>query len=276
MDKVKSYHVCIFAAENNPHAACFLEVALLLKYSLISLGFSCSIAVNRFSTDSINIFIGSNILRSAIPGVRYIIYQLEQISDKEWVHSDSQKMLLEKADAIWDYSPQNIAFLKSQGIEARYLPAGYHAALEQVHMSAEKDIDILFYGSKNRRREDVLNRILKDRKYKLQYIYGLYGKERDALIARAKIVLNLHFYAAGLFECVRVSYLLNNRCFVVSEESPAYPYQGVDIPLAPYETIVDTCYRYLEHPEEMQNKSERAYTQFKTKYPMSELLKKVL
>ena len=41
-------------------------------------------------------------------------------------------------------------------------------------------------------------------------VFGLYGPPRDALIARSKIILNMHLYDAKVFEIVRVSYLLAN------------------------------------------------------------------
>ncbi|MCI0473622.1 MAG: hypothetical protein L0Y76_08585 [Ignavibacteria bacterium] len=272
-----TYHICIIAGKNNPHSACFMELAVLLKHSLQASGLVADVSINTLSTESMNILLGSNILKSPIPdSYRYIIYQLEQLSDNEGWYSDSMKRMLANAHAVWDYSPQNIAFLESHGIAAAYLPIGYDKALEQISLEAPRDIDILFYGSLNQRRKDALLGIQNDQRYTLHTVFGKYGKERDALIARSKIILNLHFYSTNIFESVRVSYLLNNRCFIVSEESPLYPYQGVDIDLVPYEKIIDTCYYYLERPEELERKRELIYAQFKKLYPMSELLKSVL
>ena len=50
--------------------------------------------------------------------------------------------------------------------------------------------------------------------------FNAYGGKRDALIARAKVVLNIHYYAAQVFEIVRVSYLLANSKAVVTEIGP--------------------------------------------------------
>ncbi|MDE1996387.1 MAG: glycosyltransferase family 1 protein, partial [Rhizobiaceae bacterium] len=49
------------------------------------------------------------------------------------------------------------------------------------------------------------------------HLFGAYGQERDDAIGRAKIVLNMHFYEAAIFEVVRVSYLLANGACVVTE-----------------------------------------------------------
>jgi hypothetical protein len=68
------------------------------------------------------------------------------------------------------------------------------------------------------------------------------------LFARAKIILNVHFYQAKLFEIVRVSYLLANKFCVVSEtgldaELEA-PFVG-GVAFAGYDRLAETCRRLL-------------------------------
>ena len=46
--------------------------------------------------------------------------------------------------------------------------------------------------------------------------YGVYGAERDRLIARSRLVLNVHYFPTHIFEMIRVSYLLANRTAVVA------------------------------------------------------------
>jgi hypothetical protein len=91
------------------------------------------------------------------------------------------------------------------------------------------DIDVLFYGSLNDRRREVLQGIERaglaagKRNLRVVHAYGAYGASRDALVSRAKIVLNLHFYEAKVFEVVRVSQLLANGRFVISEGGTKAP-----------------------------------------------------
>jgi hypothetical protein len=59
----------------------------------------------------------------------------------------------------------------------------------------------------------------------VHHAYDVWGPARDELIARAKVVLNLHYYEAAIFEQVRVSYLLNNEALVISESSEFVPYR---------------------------------------------------
>jgi hypothetical protein len=61
---------------------------------------------------------------------------------------------------------------------------------------------------------------------------------------RSKIVLNLHQFGTAQLEQVRISYLLNNKCFVISESSDCDPYAG-GVVFARYEEIVACCQRYL-------------------------------
>ncbi len=272
------YNICILAAENNPHSACFMEVAMLLKYSLLSLGYSCDIGINKLASDRTNVLLGSNLLQETLFSFSgdYIIYQLEQLSDNEGWYSESMENLLKNATAVWDYSLQNIDFLKSKGVNAKYLPLGYNRALEIVPHNTNKDITMLFYGSVNKRRQTLRNIMMKRKNAKPHFVYGLYSKERNTLIARSKIVLNIHYYSTNIFEAVRISFLLNNRCFIISEESPVYPYTGVDMCLVPYDKIIDSCFYYLEHPDEMDEIRELTHKQFKNLYSMDRLLEEVL
>lgn len=278
MSKDKAYRICIIVPKNYPHAAGFTEVALLLKHTLFSLGKECDIKINDISNDRINIILGANLLSADTffdSSGQYIIYQLEQLSDDEGWYSESNLNIYNNANAVWDYSPRNITFLKQHDVNAQYLPIGYHPILEQIKCKDDRDIDILFFGSRNERRNKTL-RELHDKGLNTKALFGFYGRDRDAFVARSKIVLNIHFYSTNIFEAVRVSYLVNNRCFVISEESNDYSYKGVELCFAPYDDIIDTCNYYLKNPEEIEAKRGIVYNQFKELYPMEKLLKEVL
>ena len=111
---------------------------------------------------------------------------------------------------------------------------------------------MLFVGSLNDRRRQVLD-ALEAQGARVERLFGVYGAERDAQLARAKICLNLHFYEAKVFEVVRVSYLLANRRFVVSErgaESAEEAWFEGGVVFADYPRLVETCLRWLKHPDE--------------------------
>jgi hypothetical protein len=62
------------------------------------------------------------------------------------------------------------------------------------------------------------------------HAFGAYGAGRDALVARSKIVLSMHYYEPAAFEIVRVAYLLANAKAVVAEVNPG---ETVDADLLP-------------------------------------------
>lgn len=127
------------------------------------------------------------------------------------------------------------------------LPLGYHPKLQRIRHrpEREKDADILFYGSMNARRQSVLQRL--DRNCRVRSLFGVYGEERDRWIARSRILLNIHFYEVKILEQVRLSYLLNNECFVITEESDPNPFAG-GVVCGSYEQLAGLCERYLADP----------------------------
>jgi hypothetical protein len=125
----------------------------------------------------------------------------------------------------------------------------------------EEDIDVLFYGSLNERRQAILQ-ALRSRDVKAEAAFGVYDSQRDRLIARAKIVLNLHYYESKVFEVVRVSYLLANGRFVVCERGcdPAEDGEFAEgVVFADYGDLVDACVAYRGRPDERQRIAQAGF-----------------
>ena len=270
------YRICLMKPQGYIHSLCFEEIARLLESSLSAVGIDCDTRFNEFSMGRINIVLGYHLLKfdKSLLKVRYIPYQLEQLEAKEDSYLENVRRVLENAFEVWDYSEQNIALLKRLNIEAKHLPIGYHESLETIDHKAEKEIDILFYGSMGERRKRVIDELSSAANVKA--LFGVYGRERDAFIAASKIVLNVHYYPTKIFEAVRISYLLNNRCFVVSEASPVNPYEAVRLCQVPYDKLVETCLHYLGHPEEAETMRTDAHAAFKKNYSMIEFVKNVI
>jgi hypothetical protein len=273
-----SYRVVIIMPQGYIHSSCFLETAILLKASFDSLGIDCDVKLNELSTDRINIILGSHLItyNESIKKYRYISYQLEQLSSNEGAWSQNLQSILSSAYLVWDYSAENIAFLKGHGISARHLPVGYHAALERIPPAPLQDIDVLFFGSVGIRWKPVLDTLASAQGITFKLLFGAYGEERDKIISQSKIILNIHYYSVKIFEAIRISYLLNNRCFVLSEESSINPYPGIDVCMTPYESIIDKVHYYLSNPAERDRIRQSTYEQFKKLYPMPALLAKAV
>jgi hypothetical protein len=273
------FRVCIIVPQGYMHSQCFIEAGFLLKHSLSSLGVPCDIKLNDLAGDRVNIVLGWHLLNNgeSLAPVPYIPYQLEQLSEAFWdALPDAKKDILFKALDVWDYSLENIAFLKDRGRSAQYAPLGYHECLERIPQGHGKDIDVLFFGSVCERRRHVLDLLSSDKNIAVRFLFGVYGKDRDDAIARSRIILNIHHYESQILETVRISYLLNNRCFVISEQSAINPYKAVGMPMVPYADLVGTCRRFLADPGAMESLREASFREFKENYPMTEILKKVI
>ncbi len=174
-----------------------------------------------------------------------ILYNLEQIVPGTGWATD-ELLALFRRHTVWDYNLHNIAALRSLGVKnIQYVPIGGVPELTRIPPAATRDIDVLFIGTYNDRRLAPIRR-LKGMGINAQAHTNIYGDARDALYARAKIALNIH-HSHPIFEVVRVSYLLANRVFVISEncvddESAEF---SAAVVFTDYEYIVGTCLRYL-------------------------------
>ena len=94
---------------------------------------------------------------------------------------------------------------------------------------------------------------MRERGVRVEAVFGAYGAPRDHLISVSRLILNLHYYEAKVFEIVRVSYLLANRRAVVSERG-ADPQEEAElepgVAFAAYSELVDRCVDLLARPDE--------------------------
>lgn len=209
----------------------FYECLLFIVNGIHSLGYEVTYADNRLDPDRINVVLGSyselshlnSWKRLSQAAEHIIIYNWEQVAvDVPWF---TQRYFRQMTHAhVWDYNLNNIAALKQAGIhDIHHVPMSFVPEMCLVPKVDVQDIDVLFYGVTNPRRIAALDAI---RAKGLNVVSTadrgwMAGKERDELLARSKVVLNMHFFdVARVFEIARVSYLLANRKAVVSEIAP--------------------------------------------------------
>ena len=194
-----------------------------------------------------------------------IIYNLEQLGSSSLYITDTYIGQL-RNHIVWDYSEQNLAWLKYHGINdsAILMPIGYVPTLERVVKNTHQDIDVLFYGWMNERRQHII-RELEKLNLKVVALYKVFGSELDHYIARSKVVVNIHYYETKIFEIIRVSYLLTNRKAVVSEATPE---TEIDPDLrnaiigVSYDELADACQK-LVHDDDLRHiQEEKAHTIF--------------
>ena len=260
------YCIWIVSPPGYTHSRCFEEVALGLSEAFGALGYDAPIVTQPEHVSGTPIILGCNLLGPAPPPPGAILFNLEQISlDSAWLGNGYVDLL--RRNRVWDYSTQNIIALAELGITATLCEIGYSPGLTRIGPAAVQDIDVLFVGSMNERRHAVLQG-LADQGVKVFTAFNLYGPERDAMCARAKIVVNIHYYEAKVLEIVRVSYLLANRIPVVSESGQDQVLEASlaeGIAFAPYHELMPTCLRLLADAEGRARLGQRGFEIFSTR-----------
>lgn len=237
--------ICLINRENQSDNA-FLHVKQMIeerytynqkyKNSIIILGYNHGKKIEYY--------------RQNYPNKKIIIYQLEQLFDykSHWFNPNSKskfvkdrtnhiKDWLEKCDEIWEYDLNNKWFLEELGYNKVYFkPMIYCESLKKINSKKPKNYDILFFGSINEKRAEILSKL--QNKYKIKIIgeYSFLNAEEiknynleiqnsdfsnilDEYISESKIIINLHYYESQIQEQVRIFYLLiNNKC-VISQKS---------------------------------------------------------
>jgi hypothetical protein len=247
------FAISIVSPPNYQHSKTFLEIGETLHYALLEMGYDSILTSETDLPGRQHIILGYNLL-SFYPikiSSHSILYNLEQIyPGSPWLQPCILDIL--RQYRVWDYSQSNIEQLAGLGITSvEYIPIGYVPQLTRIQQT-EEDIDVLFYGSINERRWHIIQS-LKAHGVKTEAVFGVYGKERDKLIARSKILLNVHFYEAKVFEVVRVSYLLANQRFVISERGSNVVEENEflgGVVFADYEDLVKTCLDFLSCSED--------------------------
>ena len=248
-----NFHICHVCINEFHHI--YKDLIRALKGSLEDLGHGCSVAINRIEPDALNILLGSTIFASRynnlpalLAGRPFVVFQLEQLDKEHGLLAEWPEYfeLLRQSTYIFEYAPFNMPFHQQMGFEEKtfLVPPGFHRSMERFRPREAADIDVLYYGSPHGRRHQVLQ-ALKNQGVKLTYLQGTFGPHLDRYIRRAKIVLNVHAWSGlDVLETVRLSFLLANRCFVISEEADHNPY-GSGVVYAPYDALVSCCLDYL-------------------------------
>ncbi|MCF1481887.1 MULTISPECIES: hypothetical protein [Rhizobium/Agrobacterium group] len=256
----RPYNICIVEPKGFGHSKAFEEVAEALDYSLKELGYPTALSVNRVTDDAVNIIFGAHLLplqdlHSLHPST--IIVNAEPLSATSERTRERVLICLNAGLEIWDYSPANIEILnRIGGRPVKYLQLGFQKELDRIAPAPVRDIDVLFYGSMNERRAEILYG-LQARGLVIEHLFDVYGRERDAWIARSKVVLNMHLLESQIFEVVRVFYLLINGVAVVGEVNG--PETLIDerfaqgIVAASYNNLVDVTEQLVRDAARLEN-----------------------
>lgn len=215
---MKQFHLmhCIPEFTHGPNG--YKEVIDTVKWGLEQLGYSVSYAINNYCPNSTNIIFGAQMLpinyMKNLPKDT-IIYNLEQLRGIEGLNIRPEMRFYAEHFEVWEYSLANLSSWRSIGKTAKLVPISYAPILNRIIKPEVQDIDVLIYGAAAQNRLMVLNQ-LAYADVRVMFFCGLYGKMRDDLIARTKVIVNVGIYESKVFEIVRVSYLLANKKAVIA------------------------------------------------------------
>ncbi|WP_292975327.1 glycosyltransferase [Mycobacterium sp.] len=265
------FAVAVVSPPDYQHSEVFREIAEGFHYALSTLGYD-SVLTNRLDMDDRRtIVLGPNLLATfdIAPPQNPILFNLEQVyfESAESVWMTPKLLDLFRRFPVWDYSQSNIDRLTALDVpDITHVPIGYVPELTRISPGHE-DIDVLFYGSNSDPRRRAVLDGLRSRGLDVKELFGVYGAERDAWIARSKVVINIHlsYYKAQVFEIARVSYLLANRRVVVSErgsDSAETRDLEAGIAFAEYDELVDRCVQLCGDESARRELGERGYKAF--------------
>lgn len=179
----------------------------------------------------------------------YIIFNTEQttLNDFNFCNFKDSNII-----EVWDYSLENVKNFNKNGIHnVKHVPFclwdDYKRRLESYNVNKNYEYDVVFVGWINERRGLILNK-LKQNGIKVftipNYINGnLYGEERDKMISKSKILLNIHFKEDyKIFESYRCFPWVETSKIIVSENSLDNDIRCINVN---YENIVDTIIKII-------------------------------
>jgi hypothetical protein len=232
------------------------EVIETVKWGLIQLGYDVTVGVNKIEPDRINIIVGGQMLTDdsiqKLPA-NTIVYNFEQLGGAPPDAIRPSMHQIARRFWIWDYSAMNFDAWRSLKCvhEPIHVPIGFAPLLARIPKQKE-DIDVLFYGLPSNSRLKIFNDLCRVAPTCL-FACGVYFRQRDELIARSRIVLNItQFPNIRIFEIVRISFLLANEKAVVSDifpDSRIEPDLTDAVAFAAPEQIVETCAQLLADTE---------------------------
>lgn len=216
---MRRFNLLVVQPEDYVNYAPFLGVARSMSFALRRLGHDVRLAGNEFLRDATNMIFGAHHLAGELAAdlpPDTIVYNTEQLrTDGALVEALGQFV---SRFATWEPDIGNVEAWHALGLgsRVRYVQPGYVPESSTIDLATPTDIDVLFFGKVNPRRMVILDGIMRAG-IRLRVADGVYLADRDALVARAKVVLNVHAADDSALEMARIGYALANRRALVTE-----------------------------------------------------------
>jgi len=143
---------------------------------------------------------------------------------------------------------------------------GYSKYLD-FFQNSNKDIDICFLGGFEDRRKNIIQTLSKN--YTCIHTYGIFGKERQKLYNRCKIILSIASsdYMKNFTNSSRIFPAVSNGCFVIAEKCTDEEQNKILSNICintEYDNIVSLVKYYLTFEEVREKKRQEFYNHVKT------------
>ena len=186
--------------------------------------------------------------------------------ESEWFHSNL--MMAPCARAMLDINPLGVAGYRARGLRCLHLPLGYHPMLAATAAPPpdNREIEVCLLASMTKRREEFLAAhadFFAARNCHLRLVPIGFAKtettrsylaveDRNALLQRSKILLNIHYSELRYFEWHRMLVGLANGCCIITETCEGYGplVPGRHFVMVEPDALIRACEYYLEHPSE--------------------------
>lgn len=260
----------IDVVELNPHAPrpfAFTEAALCLRDSIRAAGLGSHHRVNIADPGTACIVLGAvppfHAPLGQLDARRAMVFNFEQLGSTSSIAGPDYLRWLGQW-LVLDYHSQNVEFLRrvngpsQQVLELPVVPS--RSLLFRPDLPADRSVDVLFFGSANKRREALL-RQLEGAGLRVETVAGAYAEELTPAIRRARLVLHIHYYETGLFPVARILQPVAAGVPIVCESSvfsAGCDWSGSGILFAPYEGLVEACRQLLASEDEQQQRATRA------------------
>lgn len=171
-------------------------------------------------SDDIYIIFNINSFKDEDLPKKFIVYNFEQLTtDRKWDYSFFLKC--KKALLILDYSLQNIKIFDQRDITAYHLPFGWCSVMEPSYNLKNKNIDLVFLGTLNKNRLNVITDVsLRNSKANIYIHNKCFKNDFEKVTCSSKVGMNIHYYDGNtILELTRIIPLICAGVIVVSERS---------------------------------------------------------
>ena len=254
----------IDVVELNPHHPrpfVFTELALCLRDMLRQAGHDAEHIVNEVDPEGLAfVFVPTDGWQEALAQLdpaRTVLFNMEQLgSDSPWARERYLRALA--GWTVADYSTANaqqLRLLNGPAQRVHEIPIVPSSSVVFAHgqrdATVPRDIDVLFYGTPNPRRERIFEGLCAAG-LRVELVAGAYGWELTPALERARLVLHVHYYETRLFPVARMLQPVASAVPVVCETSvcPALSdWSDSGIVFAGYNELVQACQDLLAQPQ---------------------------